>query len=62
MGNLTPQKIREKQDKGTYFYCNEKYVVGHKCQPQKVFLLEILPKMEEEEGGLRVKKEDLGRP
>lgn len=43
MKKLTPQEMREKRDKGLYFYYNEKYVKGHKCQSQRLFRLEIIP-------------------
>lgn len=49
MKKLTSQEMHEKRDKGFYFYCDEKYVARHKCRPQKVMRLDILPEVEEEE-------------
>lgn len=34
---LTPQEIREKSNKGICFYCDKKYIAGHKCRLQKIF-------------------------
>lgn len=39
---LTPQEMSEKRGKGLCFYCDEKYVAGHKCQPRRLLRLNIL--------------------
>lgn len=49
MKRLTSQEIHEKQDKGLYFYCDEKYAADHKCQPQKILRFDIMPESDSEE-------------
>lgn len=53
---LSPQELREKQDKGLCFYCDEKYVAGRKCKNQKILRLDIVP----EEGAEETNSEDEG--
>lgn len=44
---LSQQEINEKREKGLCFYCDERYVAGHKCQAQRALRLEVASKMEE---------------
>lgn len=46
---LNHQEIKEKREKGLYFYCNEKYVAGHKCQSQRVLRLDVALDVEVED-------------
>lgn len=39
---LTPAEMSEKRQKGLCFFCDEKFVVGHKCNTSKqLYLLEV---------------------
>lgn len=59
---LTSKEMREKRDKGLCFYCNEKYVAGHKCKPQKMLRLDILPDEDGEELDCGVLVEEVEEP
>ncbi|GKG12759.1 hypothetical protein Tco_0346996 [Tanacetum coccineum] len=45
---LAQKEYEEKRSKNLCFYCDQKYVLGHKCSGQ-LYLLEVLPDPEVEE-------------
>ncbi|XP_060673303.1 uncharacterized protein LOC132803788 [Ziziphus jujuba] len=36
---ITPQETRERREKGLYYYCDEKFVSGHRCARPQLFMI-----------------------
>lgn len=41
---ITNQEARERREKGLCYYCDEKFVPGHRCERPQLFMIEIAPK------------------
>ena len=39
--NLTPKKMKEKRLKNQCFWCEEKFVPGHRCKNQQLHLIRV---------------------
>lgn len=37
---ISQSQIKDKREKGLCYYCDSKWVVGHKCKNPKLFLIE----------------------
>ena len=37
---ITGQEARERREKGLCFYCDEKYILGHRCQRPQLYMIE----------------------
>lgn len=46
---LTYQEIKERREKGLCFNCDEKYTVANKCKNKKIYHLEIIPDVGDED-------------
>ncbi|KAL5763876.1 hypothetical protein ACOSQ2_016470 [Xanthoceras sorbifolium] len=46
---ITSQEAKERRDKRLCFYCDEKYVLGHRCQRPQLFMIEDMPTYVEDE-------------
>jgi hypothetical protein len=51
---LTPEELKERQEKGLCFKCNEKYGLGHRCN--KLFMIEAY--LREDEDGEVIKHDE----
>ena len=40
---LTSQEARERREKGLCFYCDEKFMLGHRCQKTQLYMIEDVP-------------------
>jgi hypothetical protein len=56
---LTPAELKERQEKGLCFKCNDKYGPGHRCK--RLFMIEAHLR-EDEDGDVVMKEEDDGDP
>ncbi|XP_041009333.1 uncharacterized protein LOC121253378 [Juglans microcarpa x Juglans regia] len=46
---ITPTQMQERRETGLYYYCDEKFHIGHKCNKPKLFLLEGIEEGESDE-------------
>ncbi|WJZ94681.1 hypothetical protein VitviT2T_013519 [Vitis vinifera] len=46
---ITNQEARERREKGLCYYCDEKFVVGHRCERPQLFMIEDFPHMNTED-------------
>ena len=46
---ITNQEARERREKGLCYYCDEKFVAGHRCERPQLFMIEDSPHMNTED-------------
>ncbi|KAL6313182.1 hypothetical protein AAG906_016770 [Vitis piasezkii] len=46
---ITNQEARERREKGLCYYCDEKFVAGHRCERPQLFMIEDFPHMNTED-------------
>ncbi|RVW26324.1 Transposon Tf2-12 polyprotein [Vitis vinifera] len=46
---ITNQEARERREKGLCYYCDEKFVAGHRCERPQLFMIEDVPHMNTED-------------
>ncbi len=56
---LTPMQMFERRKKGLCYHCDERWSVGHKCKSMKLYLMEKVVELEEEEKIVELGKKGL---
>ena len=46
---ITNQEACERREKGLCYYCDEKFVAGHRCERPQLFMIEDVPHMNTED-------------
>lgn len=46
---ITNQEARERREKGLCYYCDEKFIAGHRCERPQLFMIEDFPHMNTED-------------
>ncbi|KAJ8752156.1 hypothetical protein K2173_003764 [Erythroxylum novogranatense] len=57
---ISGQEAKERRDKGLCYYCDEKYILGHRCNKPQLFAIEdVLEEAETETGDDRSESEEV---